>query len=236
MSQKMGEFFIKRQEPKKDVNATTTSSYAPPTTKFTGQQLFYLLCLDGIGGMVFSAGINLTTAYVMYRAANDSSIPIRLFHLPITLAGDAAVTIIAHCISTWFIKYGLVPFDLRRRLVQPIGFINEPVSKAMRWYMFLSPRRGSRIEPVRINSFKLAAQHAMKVFVLAVAFFIIFWPASVGALTAFGVRDRDEYTYDTIWVPLIFKAVLGGLLGLLTTPLLSLFWLVRSGWEANQGE
>ncbi|KAH8172398.1 hypothetical protein LIA77_06653 [Sarocladium implicatum] len=213
-----------------------------PSKKWTGHQIFYVFILDGIGGMALSAGVNFALAYVMYTTQPSPRAPIKLFALPNTLAGDAAVTIIVQCILTWFVELGLLRFDLRNKSVQPISFVPKPTRPLLRWLFYLPKSDGSgndageegRLLP-RTMSWRAIAPEALRGFLLAIAGFLVLWPISVGALTAFGEKldGSLDYVYDDRYVPQGFKAVLGGLLGLFTTPLMALFWLIRAGWEAE---
>lgn len=165
----------------------------------------------------------------MYTTQDTTRNPIRLFQLPNTLAGDAAVTIVVQCVLTWFVEWFLVAHDLSNRSVQPIGFVSEPASPLLRWFFLLPDgaggRRGSHAA-VRV------AHQALRGFALCVPAFALLWPVGVGALAALGepAGGRD-YTFQDRWTPQLFKLVLGGALGLLTTPLMAMFWLVKAGWE-----
>ncbi|PNY29614.1 serine protease EDA2, partial [Tolypocladium capitatum] len=208
-----------------------------PSVKMTRHQAFYIFVLDGLGGMALSGGVNFAIAYgamaVMYTTQDTAKHPIRLFQLPNTLAGDAAVTIVVQCILTWFVEMGLVAHDLAQRSVQPIGCIDEPAHPWLRRLFFLPPGRETAIRRLRAASFGSVMQQALRGFALSVPAFLALWPAAVGILTAVGRRRGGDYVYSDRWTPQVFKLVLGGLLGLLTTPLMAVFWLVRAGWEAK---
>ncbi|KAH7203074.1 uncharacterized protein BKA55DRAFT_668961 [Fusarium redolens] len=167
-----------------------------PSLQLTGHQLFYVFGLDGIGDMALSGGVNFALAYGMYTTQDTVKNPIRLFQLPNTLSGDAAVTIIVQCILTWFVEMGLVSYDLSKRSVQPIGFIQELSSSdpGDSEVEEKEPQPESKVPPVLTT----IVQGALRGFILAA-----------------------------------FKAILGGVLGLLTTPLMALFWLIKAGWEGN---
>src|SRR4051812_39041358 len=57
----------------------------------------------------------------MYTTVGPKSAPIRLFQLPNTLAGDAAVTVFVQCLITFLIDTMLVGRDLRKGNIRPIG-------------------------------------------------------------------------------------------------------------------
>ena len=180
----------------------------------------------------------------MYVTQNIEKHPIRLFQLPNTLAGDAAVTIIIQCILTWFVEWGLVSHDISNKGVAPVGFLREPSHFLLRWFFFLTPiesklprwMSGKTDEEETQKNwqrlFGVIVQHALRGFLFAVVGFLLLWPVSVGALTAFGMKQGGDYIYGKRWTPQVFKLVLGGVLGLLTTPLMALFWLAKAGWEA----
>jgi hypothetical protein len=113
---------------------TEQNATQPPSDRLTGHQLFYIVFLHGLGGTALSAGANFAIAYAMYttQSENLAANPIRLFQLPNTLAGDAAVPAIIQCIPTCFVEAGVVPWDLRIRSVQPLGlyFLQEPAAKS----------------------------------------------------------------------------------------------------------
>lgn len=219
-----------------DTEGKTLSMRLDASRSFTYHQLFYIFVLDGIGGMILSGGVNFALAYVMYTTQDTVKHPIRLFQLPNTLAGDAAVTIIIQCILTWFVEKGLVTYDLSRRSVQPIGFIPEPSASWQRKLFFLPPLglpAASNEAAPRVSILASLFQQALRGFLLAIVGFFLLWPAGVGILTAFGTRSGGDYAYGDRWTPQVFKLVLGGLLGLLTTPLMAMFWLVKAGWESD---
>ncbi|KAH6955863.1 hypothetical protein BKA56DRAFT_681316 [Ilyonectria sp. MPI-CAGE-AT-0026] len=218
-----------------------------PSDRLTRHQLFYVLVLDGFGGMLLSGGVNFALAYAMYTTQDTVNNPVRLFQLPNTLAGDAAVTIIVQCILTWFVEKGLVAYDLSKRSVQPIGFIPEPSRRWQRWLFFLpsvseaateveTKGEAAVIAPAQPSALTSLLQQALRGFLLAILGFVLLWPAGVGILTAFGKRSGGDYTYADRWTPEVFKFILGGLLGLLTTPLMAAFWLIKAGWEAKSDD
>ncbi|KAM0194317.1 hypothetical protein ACHAPA_005223 [Fusarium lateritium] len=235
---------LKLDNPGIDAGEAEQEGPLKPSLKFTGHQLFYVFGLDGVGAMVLSGGVNFALAYPMYTTQDTVKNPIRLFQLPNTLSGDAAVTIIVQCILTWFVEMGLVRYDLSKRSVQPIGFVPQPSHRWLRWLFFLPPgsdpsdseeesEKAPKDTPKAASVFNTIVQGALRGFILAVVGFFLLWPMSVGILTTLGERDGGDWWYQDRWVPQAFKAILGGVLGLLTTPLMALFWLVKAGWEGN---
>lgn len=194
----------------------------------------------------------------MYTTQDTAKNPIRLFSFPNTLAGDAAVTIIIQCLLTWFVEWGLVAYDLSNRSVQPIGFLPLPTSPLARWFFFLPPAAaaedpesaspsasgtGPSAAPAPTSlaaattlsaRLLLVIQQALRAMAICVPAFLVVWPVAVGAMTAAGrPLANHDYLYDDRWAPQVFKLLLGGVLSLLTTPLMAMYWLVRAGWAAD---
>lgn len=175
----------------------------------------------------------------MYTTQDTQKSPIRLWQFPNTLAGDAAVTVFVQCILTWFVEMALVSYDLSKRSVQPIGFVPEPTGRWLRWLCLLPvieelPQHNSTgAKPRGCCSALPALQQLLRGFMLSVVAFVLLWPAAVGILTAFGEKQGGDRLFEDRWTPQFFKFALGGLLGLLTTPLMAMFWLVKAGWEAK---
>ncbi|KAG5934327.1 hypothetical protein E4U59_006297 [Claviceps monticola] len=229
-------FFTKKQSLDEDVESTAhgrEKNMVKPSAEFNFGHFLYLLCRDAIPGMIVSAAVNMAISYVMYVVANDGP-TVCLFKLPKSLAGDAAMTIVIHCIITWFLKFHLVRNDLRHGIAQPIASGDgELLSEDVCWLMFLSQETGEAVEPVRMNSVKWIARHLVRALAFASMVFLAFWPVSLVPLILLGDRDETDFSYHRIWVPQIFKTTLGGFLGLLTSPIISMIWLVRAGREAN---
>ncbi|SPO04775.1 uncharacterized protein DNG_07460 [Cephalotrichum gorgonifer] len=75
------------------------------------------------------------------------------------------------------------------------------------------------------------SKHPARILALLVPSFVLLWPPSLPILMALGTKTATgaDYVYASKWAPEIFKLVLGGVLGLLVTPVMALFWLVREG-------
>ncbi|CRK08636.1 hypothetical protein HYQ45_018405 [Verticillium longisporum] len=211
------------------------------TDKLSTHQFIYLFILDGLGALVLSGGINFAIAYAMYTTQNPTENPIRLFQLPNTLAGDGALTIILQCVITWLLEAVLVNRDLRKGGIRPIGFIAEPTSALLRWFLMLDNEKQSSDgeKPSKRGNVKRGAasllQQAPRVLVIILVSFALCWPASVGILLAVGEKRGGDWFFEETWTPQIFKGVLGGVLALLTTPLMAGYWLVREGWRLKRG-
>jgi hypothetical protein len=168
----------------------------------------------------------------MYTTQDTHAHPIRLFALPNTLAGDAAVTIIVQSLITWLIEYLLVRRDLASGAVSPIGFLPQPTSPLLRRLFFLDEFASSGADPAR-KWVVFTVQNAIRAMATAMVGFVLLWPASVGVLIAVGRREGQDWVYTDRWTPQVFKLVLGGVWALVQTPVYAGFWLVREGWIRN---
>lgn len=189
----------------------------------------------------------------MYLSPED---PIALLGMPNTLAGDAALTIIIQTIVTWLIEWAVLTSDLRAGKVAPLYLPSYSDSPRFRRMLGVpsssegpdsdgregSGGRGdveeardssstnhkhgqeaSRTEPLPLPS------HIPRILSLLLPSFILFWPPSLAILTTVGTKAGNDYVFATRWAPQIFKLILGGVLGLLVTPFMALFWLLREG-------
>lgn len=169
----------------------------------------------------------------MYTTQDTKNNPIRLWQFPNTIAGDAAVTIFVQCILTWFVEMALVSYDLSQRSVQPIGFIAEPVRPWLRWFFLLPAETSQSHFDAKKRPATVFLEGLLRGFMLSVVAFILLWPPAVGIMTALGEQEGGDRLFADRWTPQFFKFVLGGLLGLFTTPLMAMFWLVKAGWQAK---
>lgn len=178
----------------------------------------------------------------MYLSPKD---PIALLAMPNTLAGDAALTIIIQTIVTWLVEWAVLASDLRAGKVAPL---RPPPSPRFRRVLAVSGRPGSSDggagasshegrdsssshggqEPPRTEPLP-PPSHVPRILSLMLPSFVLFWPPSLAILTAVGTRVGRDYVFDARWAPQIFKLVLGGVLGLVITPLMALFWMLREG-------
>lgn len=171
----------------------------------------------------------------MYGNQNVVKNPIRLWRLPNTFSGDAAVTIFVQSIITWLITMTMVNGDLRNGKVQPIGFVPEPRNKSLRWYFFLDAE-----QPVAKKSFGqwvvFILSQIGRALLFAVILFFLVWPATVGILTSstIGSHIGNDYYYARRWTPQVYKLILGGLIGLLENPFFAMMWLLTIGWREQR--
>lgn len=160
--------------------------------------------------------------------AHDTK-PIKLWRLPNTLAGGAAVTTFVQSVITWFIEMAIVTGDLRKGRVQPIAVFPEPESKLMRWYFCLPY---SSVATKRVSRFRQALRQVARALVSAVILFFLLWPPTIGILAIVGTRQGNDYYYKRYPTPQIFSFLFGAILGLLQTPLYAAYWLLSDHWQS----
>lgn len=185
----------------------------------------------------------------MYLSPED---PIALMGMPNTLAGDAALTIIIQNIVTWLIEWAIVASDLRAGKVAPLYLPSYSSSRRFRRMLGVSSEspendrghgsneRSGDVEArdststhgkhttERLERLPLPS-HVPRILCFLLPSFVLFWPTSVAILTTVGTKVGNDYLYDTRWAPQVFKLILGGVLGLVITPFMALFWLLREG-------
>jgi hypothetical protein len=168
---------------------------------------------------------------------------INLFQFPNTLVGDATVTIILQCIITWLAELVLVNQDLKHGRIRSVGGISEPGSRFLRWFMFLD-RSQAKFEGGCLAHWAVFLfSQVLRAFIIGVISFTVLIGPTIGFLILVGKPNGGDWTYNgtvhpslDTWVPMIFKGILGAALGLLTTPIFALFWLVRCGWALIRNE
>ncbi|RYP93108.1 hypothetical protein DL770_000765 [Monosporascus sp. CRB-9-2] len=227
--------------------------FRPPSKRYTLHQILYIFVVGGLGSAVVSGVINFTIAYGMYATADTSKSPIRLWQFPYTLAGDGGLSIPIQCTITWWLELWLVNRHLRRGRLQAIGFMPEPKTRFFRWFMFLSgrPVRNHERGASKLMHWLLfAGSHFARALIVSAVAFTVVWVPSVAVLMYVSLKGDEkkntpgcehDWCYKKKWAPQIFKSVKGSVLGMLTTPLFVIFWLVRCGWalknnEAHYGE
>jgi len=164
---------------------------------------------------------------------------ITLFHLPNTLAGDAGLTLIIQPIVTWLIEALLVNLDLRTSSVSPLAYPLSPSSPVRKFLGVPSSsptNPESQEQPSSSNRrMGLVGQILRLFFCFILPSFLILWPISVGILTAVGEKQGSDYVFQNQWAPQIFKLVLGAVQGLLITPVMAAFWVMREGLLMTEG-
>ncbi|KAJ3580365.1 hypothetical protein NPX13_g188 [Xylaria arbuscula] len=210
--------------------------FRPPSDRLSPHQIFYIFVINGIGAAIVSGGINFAIAYALYSGKGTVESPIRLFQFPNTLAGDTAVTIFVQFGATWLIQSLLVNFDLRRGGVQPIGFLTQPKSRFLRWYMFLDQEEQTfEVRSLR-HWLNFLVSQVVRSLIVAAIFFPEIFGVTIGFLTLVGEYDGGDWWYPALWTPELFKLVQGASLGLVFTPPMVIFWLARCGWALRDIE
>ena len=215
--------------------AVKSKKLRPPSDHWTNHQIFYVFIMNGIGAFAISGGLEFAIAYGMYGNQDLARNPIRLWRLPNTLSGDAAVTIFIQSVITWLITMIMANGDLRNGKVQPIGFVPEPKNKFLRWYFFLDAE-----QPIGRKNFKQWITFILgqigRALIFAIPLFFLVWPATVGILTSstIGSHRGNDYYYNRRWTPQVYKLILGGIIGLLQTPFFAMAWLLTVGWREQR--
>lgn len=228
----------------------------------------------------------------MYLPPNK--IPISLFRLPNTLAGDAALTIVIQVLITWLVEWLAVTSDLRSGKVAPLAW---EVPGRVRWVLGVETGTGtgtggdgtgagqsgrdtpggdgdgetrrdtstdtntsttkhetplptsqpiSSLSPTPTSSSQSQPHpsptpktktplplpsHLLAILLLLLPTFALIFPPSLGILISLGTKTPagNDYVFSTRWTPQIFKLVLGGVLGVVVTPFMALFWVLREG-------
>lgn len=125
--------------------------------------------------------------------------------------------------------------DMRNGQVQPIGFIQEPKNGFLRWFLFLDAE-----QPIENKSFKqwivFIGTQITRALIYSVPCFFLIWPAAMGILTSstLGSHRGNDYYYARRWTPEIFMMLFSGILGLLQTPPMYMFWLITVGWRERR--
>ncbi|KAI1263183.1 hypothetical protein F5Y18DRAFT_394910 [Xylariaceae sp. FL1019] len=245
--------FNSRLSPAADIEASPRQvilngihkNFQEPSDRLTARQLLYILGPHSVGAAILSGAINFAIAVGLYGTTQES---IHLFQFPNPLLGDAVVTIILQCIITWLIELILVNLDLKNGAIQPVGGYSEPSNRLVRWFWFLDRDPVEARRHVLFRWIEFVFWQAFRGFVVSVVSFALFAGPTIGFLALVGTPSGKDWVYTAAlrpgienWKPMVFKAILGASLGLLTTPLFALFWTVRCGWglmnnEKNYGE
>ncbi|KAI0201502.1 hypothetical protein F4808DRAFT_128042 [Astrocystis sublimbata] len=214
--------------PSPDVTSTKSENHAgthSPTDHLTRRQFIYIFILDGLISGLVGAGLNTGIAYATYH--NEAVV--HLFALPNSLATDCASTLVSQFVITWFVQLYKVPFHIRKGMVEPIGFLREPKNKFLRWYFCLPDDQPQKLTGV-MHWFWLVWGNFIRSLILLLPFFPIVFGASIGFLILAGTKVGNDWFFNVLWGPQIFKAVYGIVVGTTCTPLMSAYFIVRSGW------
>ncbi|KAJ3161138.1 hypothetical protein HDU86_007760 [Geranomyces michiganensis] len=223
-------------------SSSLASPRQPPALfpKITVRQLMYIVLMHSLGAGLLDATINFVIAYAMYH--NQEA---RLWNMPNTIAGDAAVTVLVQGILTWVIDGALTHQDCRKGTVAPIvlndhrDYVKDESdnrsSVVADNVVPLKPRTSRRVfsrfvcwicapsldlfEPgvTPAVRFKRVLLSATRGLAFSLCVLPVAWCLGVGiACAAWPALARNEPI--TNWGPMIFKAVYTLVLGALTTP------------------
>ncbi|KAF9908422.1 hypothetical protein BX616_000164 [Lobosporangium transversale] len=203
----------------------------PPTDGLTTRHVIYLVVMHMIGAMILDGGINFGLATAMYK---NGSKAVKLWPLPQTLAGDAAVTIIIQQALTWILDRRAVGGDLKKGLVAPLK-MPKNAHPIIRWFVGLEHISADVPKNTLANKVAhLFRFHGPRIAVLILATFILYWPITIGILSGLKIhgvgKDYSGLGGDfNLWpLPEIFKGVYGFAVGL-TTPFVSYIALIYEG-------
>ncbi|KAI1110402.1 hypothetical protein F5Y14DRAFT_362191 [Nemania sp. NC0429] len=205
------------------------SNYREPAEYLTKRLKLKIFVVDAMISAVIGAGTNFGIAYATYH---NQAAGVHLFRFPNALAADCSFTLLAQFIITWLAEVFVVNNDLRRGWVDPIGFLREPKGKFLRWY-FLLDRENQMPHQVkgRWNWVRFIWSQILRSIVLFLVFFPPTFGVSVGALSAVGTKTPyGDWNFPDTYTPQIYKLILGIVIGALSTPLMSLYTIVRVGW------
>ncbi|AEO64179.1 uncharacterized protein THITE_115797 [Thermothielavioides terrestris NRRL 8126] len=230
-----------------------------PTLWLTARQIFYLVVIQGFGALLIAGGLNFAIGYFLYSSPRPppgpppaGSPPPFLFRPPVSLLIDAAFTTIIETALTWFSAFFIVTRDLTRGRIAPFDLsVWLPVIRRgnracaasrpfWRWFFFLdhyTAERGSVLCACfggRRSGFGRGAAFVLaglgrSLLVAALAFALMVGP-TVGVLAAVGRPFAGDFVFLGRWDGAVFKAVFGGVLGLLVSPTLALMWMARAAW------
>ncbi|KAH6640618.1 hypothetical protein F5144DRAFT_626764 [Chaetomium tenue] len=233
-----------------------------PTTRLTRHQLAYLFLHQALPSMFIAGLLNLLVGYGIYATPRlppgpppSGSIPPFLFHPPLSLLTDAAFTTIIQCVITWLCLVVLVNGALSRGLVAPHAprWVREPRWGGMRWFCMLD--HYNRVRGSSWSSGRWCAAAACRGsgkggrvgrwvgfwlgavgrgLLVAVGAFAVMVGPMIGICAAVGTRYEGDWVFLGRWDGVVFKAVYGGVLGLVLSPALAWMWMLRAGWIVNR--
>ncbi len=172
----------------------------------TTRQKLYVLGLQGVGPLVLDGAVNGLIAWGIYSTSNH---PISLWSMPLPLSGDLFVTTVVQSILTWLLVGVFVRNDMRRGTVTPI--FNKHAGNCN--YL----RSNMKQFPISCGCPCAAISKSVIIYTgLGIAIFVIpsFIALAVIQMIDSGISDKLDYV-----VIIYVKALFGGLMGLLMTPI-----------------
>lgn len=156
-------------------------------------------------------GINTFSTYILYMGKEDET---SMWAWPSTVAGDVVVTIITTAIITWILSSQLTMLDMSKE--KPLHVTHKPKLESLPVKLHPLARRAQVSLLSRTNFFNNLLQHVLVGTVLGLILTPVIGTPFVVA--GYYLTD-DEWPMKTL---LIYKGVLGGLLGFLLQPFIVL--------------
>lgn len=157
----------------------------------------------------------------------DPHPPPLLFSLPSSFVGDAAITAIIQSLLSWAIPLFAVNADLCHGRVAPLGIFPEPRRRRRRRIFFLDDGHGHGGSASKAG---FALAQLGRAAALAFVSFCVMIGPTVGVLIAVGTRYGGDWAFPGKWAGPVFKLVYGGVMALLVSPAVAMFWMVRAAW------
>ncbi|KIJ46011.1 hypothetical protein M422DRAFT_29433 [Sphaerobolus stellatus SS14] len=192
--------------------------------RLTRKHVLYLLGLHGVGAAVLDAAVNFIFACLMYRTTSKE---IRIWSLPKnTIAGDLGVTVVIQSMLTTLIVGAMVRRDIRAKRIEPFAFPwpatnMQDKRSSDNWFMkalgFLSPSETKYHRNVFCSMLHSLSMTLLRGFLISVPYFLILWPLTIALIAP----PYGGINLHGTWIPEIIKAIFGGVLGLIQTPLIA---------------
>eukprot|EP01083_Nonionella_stella_P302812 1045571_1 len=186
--------------------------------KLTTRQNIYVFGLQGFGPLILNGGINGVIAWLIYSTTTD---PLSLWLMPMPLAGDLFVTTMVQSILTWLSVGILVRNDLRRNNISAIEIQSEQCGDTKetntKCIAFADNMKQYPISfPLQKDNINRITRSTLWYCLLAIILFVI--PSFI-VLAIIQIIDHD-IDHQLNYVDMIVaKAVYGGIMGLIMTPI-----------------
>ena len=176
--------------------------------------------MHGLGPMILDAGINAGLAYLMYEPERDN---ISILSFPQPMAGDIGVTSIIEPLLTWLIV-GIVVRNDMRHCMTPAEYLPQTPNT---WIdKFVLSMRQYPIEFTKQRMKQIAKSCLIFILLTGLPCLI---PALI-ALLILEVETKNDYRFD-LSEAVICKAIYGGVMGLIITPIAAYLTMVYQSLE-----
>lgn len=167
-------------------------------------------------------GVNTFSTYILYMGKEDET---AMWAWPSTVAGDVVVTIVTTAIITWILSSQLTMLDMSKE--KPLHVTHKPKLESLPVKLHPLARRAHISLLSRTNFWNNLLQHVLVGTVLG----LILTPLIGTPFVVAGYYlTNDEWPMKTL---LIYKGVLGGLLGFLLQPFIVLMAAVELGDDSD---